>query len=93
MGGTAFQRTGDLGDEGVRGDMLAALDFAMCDRSMPAMWASVWTYPVPTDSYRLESQAGLGASMSTDAGFSTGGVAHATQTPTVGNPRLPGTVF
>ena len=41
VGGTAFQRTGDLEDERERGDMLAALDLPMCDRSMPAMWASV----------------------------------------------------
>jgi hypothetical protein len=48
-----------------------------------------WICPVSTDRYWLEFQAGFWVSMSTGAGLSTGGVAHATQTPTVGNPCVP----
>ena len=48
---------------------------------------AVWTCPVSTDGYRLESQAGLGSgSVTGSAGLSTGGVAPATQSPTVVNP-------
>ena len=45
-----------------------------------------WTCPTFTDGYRLDSQAGLVCSIGSGAGLSTGGVAAATQSPTVGNP-------
>lgn len=47
---------------------------------------NVWTCPTSPDGYRLETQAGLGLLMCSCAGLSTGGVAPATQAPTVGNP-------
>lgn len=53
---------------------------------LPCDTRDYWTCPTFTDGYRLESQAGLVCLIGSGAGLSTGGVAAATQSPTVGNP-------
>lgn len=63
-----------------------ALMVAANGRVDPREMQALWTYPTSTDRYRLETQAGLGCAISAGAGLSTGGVAPATQTPTVVNP-------